>query len=184
MLSFIASQKPSFQQIIEHLKKDLLSLRTSKASPALVENILVEAYGIKTPLKQLSNITIPEMKTIMIQLWDKTIIKEVEKSISQTNLNLSPLVEGSIIRINLPALNEETRKNLIKVLNQKLEQGRIKIRGLRDEIREKTKDKFKTKEIMEDEKFKLIEELDLLTHEYIEEIKKIGEGKEEEIMRI
>lgn len=184
MLSFIASQKPSFQQIIEHLKKDLLSLRTSKASPALVENILVEAYGIKTPLKQLSNITIPEIKTIMIQLWDKTIIKEVEKSISQTNLNLSPLVEGNIIRINLPALNEETRKNLIKVLNQKLEQGRVKIRGLRDEIREKTKEKFKTKEIAEDEKFKLIEELDLLTHEYIEEIKKIGEGKEVEIMRI
>lgn len=184
MLSFIASQKPSFQQIIEHLKKDLLSLRTSKASPALVENILVEAYGIKTPLKQLSNITIPETKTIMIQLWDKTIIKEVEKSISQTNLNLSPLVEGNIIRINLPSLNEETRKNLIKVLNQKLEQGRVKIRGLRDEIREKTKDKFKAKEITEDEKFKLIEELDLLTHEYIEEIKKIGEGKEEEILKI
>jgi len=184
MLSFVASQKSSFQQSIEHLKKDLLSLRTSKASPALVENILVEAYGIKTPLKQLSNITIPEIKTIMIQLWDKSIIKEVEKSISQTNLNLSPVVEGNIIRINLPALNEETRKNLIKVLNQKLEQGRVRIRGLRDEIREKIKDKFKTKEITEDEKFQLMEELDLLAHNYVEEIKKIGEEKEEEIMRI
>ncbi len=184
MLAFITNQKSKFQQILEHLKKDLLGLRTSRASSALVENILVESYGVKTPLQQLGNITIPETKTIMIQLWDKMIVKEAEKAISQSNLNLLPIIDGNIIRINLPSLTEENRKNLTKILHQKLEQGRIKSRGLRDEIKEEIINKFKQKEITEDEKFKLIEELDKITHQYNEEIKKIGEKKEEEIMRI
>ncbi|TSC95417.1 MAG: ribosome recycling factor [Parcubacteria group bacterium Athens1014_10] len=184
MLSLIENHKPNFQKIIEHLKKELLTLRTSRATPALVENILVEAYGSKTPLKQLAGITIPETRTIMIQLWDKNIIKEVEKSISQSNLNLSPNTEGNIIRINLPSLTEENRKNLIKILHQKLEQNRIEIRNLRDKIKEEIVNKFKEKEVSEDDKFKLIEELDKITHKYNEEIKGIGEKKEKEIMTI
>lgn len=185
MSSFIENYKPRFHEIIEHFKKELLSFRTSKATPALVENILIEAYGIKTPLKQLANITIPEAKTIMIQLWDKNIIKEAEKAISQhQNLNLSPKIEGNIIRINLPSLTEENRKNLIKILHQRLEQGRIEIRNIRDKIKEELISRFREKEITEDEKFKFIEELDRVTHQYNEQISEVGEKKEEEIMKI
>jgi len=184
MLSFIENHKPNFQQIIEHFKRELLSLRTSRATPTLVENILVEAYGVKMPLQQLASITIPETKTIQIQLWDKNIIKEVEKVIAQSNLNLSPSVEGNVIRINLPFLTEENRKNLIKILHQRLEQNRIEIRNLRDKIKEEIINKFKGKEISEDDKYKLIEELDKTVHQYNEEVEGIGEKKEREIMRV
>lgn len=184
MLPFLESQKGNFQQIIEHFKKELLGFRTSRANPNLVENILVESYGAKTPLKQLANITAPEARLILIQLWDKTIIKEVEKAIAKSNLNITPNVEGDLIRIILPPLTEENRKNIIKILNQRLEQSKLEIRNIRDKIKKDITAKFAEKEINENVKYKSIEELDKLVQSYNEEIKELGDEKCDEIMKI
>ncbi len=184
MLPFLESQKSNFQQIVDHFKKELLSFRTSRANPNLVENILVDSYGVKTPLKQLANITAPEARLILIQLWDKNIIKEVEKTIAKSNLNVSPIVEGDLIRIILPPLTEENRKNLIKILNQRLEQSRVEIRNVRDKIKKDIIARFTQKEIDENLKYKSIEDMDKLVQFYNEEIKELGDKKCDEIMKI
>jgi ribosome recycling factor len=180
----IDDYKESFEKNLEHLKKELAVIRTGRASPSLVENILIEAYNTKMPLKQLSIITVTEAKSLVIQPWDKTIIKEIEKQLAQTNLEATVRNEGNLLRVIMPPLTEENRKNLVKILNQKLENTRIAIRGLRDEIRGKILTAEKNKEISEDEKFRLLEKLDTATKSYINKVEELGEKKKEEILTI
>lgn len=176
--------KDSFEKNLEHLKKELSTIRTGRASPALVENILVEAYNTKTPLKQLATITVAEAKSLVIQPWDKTVIKEIEKQLAQTNLEATVRNEGSLLRVIMPPLTEENRKNLVKVLSQKLEATRVAIRAVRDEIRGRILTAEKNKEITEDDKFRLLEKLDTTTKNYINKVEESGEKKKEEILTI
>lgn len=180
----IENYKNSFEKNIEHLKKELATIRTGRANPALVENILVEAYNTKTPLKQLSSITVAEAKSLVIQPWDKTIVKEIEKQLAKTNLEATIRNEGSLLRMIMPPLTEENRKNLVKVLNQKLEAARVAIRVARDEIRGGILTEEKNKEITEDDKFRLLEKLDTTTKNYIDKVEELGEKKKEEILTI
>ncbi len=175
-------KKSEFQKIIEHTKQELGSIRTNRATPSLVENIKVDVYGTKMPLIQVASITSPEAKQLIIEPWDKNILKDIEKSIKTVSLGLSVANEGNFLRVTMPPMTEETRKEVIKMLHEKLEKGRISIRGLRDNIKEEIVQAERNKEIGEDEKYKLIEELDKLTREYIEEINEIGEKKEEEVI--
>jgi ribosome recycling factor len=133
--SFIDKKKVEFDKAIEHFKTELGSLRTGRAQSAVVENIMVEAYGAQTPLKQLAAISIPEPKTISIQPWDKSIIKDIEKAFSYSNLGLSIVNVGDKLVVKLPAMTEENRKELVKVIGQKLEAAKISLRRVRDEIR-------------------------------------------------
>ncbi len=180
----IDSHQPEFENAINHLKDELASLRTGRASPALVEGIPIEAYGTKSPLRQLASITTPDSKTILVDPWDKNVIKEIEKSINDANLGLSVVNEGKHLRLVIASLTEETRKDLIKVLNQKAENTRKTLRSLRDEIKEKIQRAEKEKEISEDEKFRLQKNLDEITAEYNNKIKELVEKKEKEIMTI
>ncbi len=170
-----------FDNVIEHLKLDLGSIRTNRATPALLENIQVEIYGSKMPLIQMASIQAPESKMLTVEPWDKQVIKDVEKAIQTASLGLSVANEGTFLRITIPPMTDETRQELIKVLNNKLENGRQAIRGVRDNVKEEINTAEKNKEISEDEKYKLIDDLDKLTRQYNDQIKIIGENKEEEI---
>jgi ribosome recycling factor len=180
----VDSYKPEFEKIIDHFKNEIASLRTGRATPALVENILVEAYGVKTPIKGLASIVVSDPKTIFIEPWDKGILKEIEKAIQLQNIGVNPVNDGTRIRISMPPLTEESRKELVKVLGQKLEQVRIALRSLRDKIRSEIIDAEREKQITEDDKYALLDDLDEMMEEYNTKTQEIAEQKEKEIMTI
>ncbi len=184
MHQLLENYKPELEKVLKHLREELTSFRTGRASPVLVENLLVETYGTRMPLKQLASISAPDSKTIFIQVWDKSLILEIEKAIAVSNLGLTPSVEGTSIYLRIPALTEEKRKELVKILHQKLEQARIAIRGYRDKVREKIIKGEREGEITEDEKYQFFKKLDEITTEFNEQIKEMGEKKEEEIMTV
>ena len=170
-----------FDKAIQHLKQDIASIRTNRATPALLENIQIEIYGSKMPLIQVASIQAPEPKMLTIEPWDKQVIKDVEKAIQTASLGLSIANEGTFLRVTIPPMTEETRQELVKVLNNKLESARQAIRGIRDNIKEDIIKAERNKEISEDERYKLIEDLDELAKNYTQQIKDIGDNKEEEI---
>lgn len=184
MNPYLDEEKNKFEKAIDHVKQNISALRTGRATPALVENIVVEAYGSKMPLQQLASITAPEPKMILIQPWDKTVIKDVEKAIVAANIGLNPVNEGTALRIKLPPLTEENRKELVKLLKQKIEEGKQSVRHIRDEIREEIIKAEKEKKMSEDEKFRAQRELDEFSQKVNEQITKIFEEKEKEIMTI
>ncbi|TAN33060.1 ribosome recycling factor [Patescibacteria group bacterium] len=173
--------KSDFDQIVEFLKKDVSGLRTGRASTAIVEDIQVEAYGVKQPVKAMASITVPDQKTVNIEPWDKSVLAAIEKAVRDSGLGLNPVNNGNSVRIFLPELTTERRAELIKVLHQKLEQARISVRKTREEIKEMVKQAEADKEIGEDEKFRLQEELDKMVKEFNEKIEEVGEKKEGEI---
>ena len=168
----------------EHFAGELKSIRTGRANPSILSNITVEAYGTLTPLPHLANTAAPEAKLLIVEPWDKSLLKEIEKAITASPLNLNPAVDGAVLRIKLPDLTEETRKNFIKVINEKLEQARVNIRQARDEVKKQTENQKKTGAISEDEKFKNIEKLDKKTKEIITELEKTAADKTKEVMTI
>lgn len=184
MSTLIDSYQNEFDKIIEFLKREISGLRTSRASPTLVENLVVEAYGAKMTLKQLAGISVLEGKTIVIQPWDKNNLKHIERAFQISNLGLVPTIDGEIIKISIPPLTEDKRKELVKILHQKAESARIGVRGVRDKIREEIFKKEKEKEISEDEKYRLFKKLDKKTEEIGNQIKELVEKKEKEIMAI
>ncbi|MCX7778839.1 MAG: ribosome recycling factor [Patescibacteria group bacterium] len=184
MSTLIDSYQKDFEKIIEFLKREITSLRTSRASSVLVENLIVEAYGTKMPLKQLAGITVPEARTILIEPWDKNNLKNIEKAFQNSGLGLTPIVENNLLRISVPPLNEEKRKELVRLLHQKAESARIAVRGVRDKIREEIFQKERKREIGEDEKYRLFKELDEKIKKINEEIENLIERKEKEIVSI
>ncbi|OGF21477.1 ribosome recycling factor [Candidatus Falkowbacteria bacterium RBG_13_39_14] len=184
MSQIISEHNDEFNKVIEHFKTEISSLKTGRATPLLVENILVESYGAKMPLKQVASIGVPEPRCILIEPWDKSIIKEIEKSIINAGVGLNPKNEGQQLRISIQPLTEEDRKNLVKILNQKAEVARISIRGLRDKVKDNIQQMEKGKEITEDDRFRLQKELDEFTGDYNEKIKEVAEKKEGEINTI
>lgn len=183
-MDIIESHRPEFNKAIDFLKKDVQSLRTNRANPELVNHLLIEVYGIKTPLEQLATLNVPEPRIIVVQPWDKNIVKEIEQALSKTDLGFSVNAVEGMIRLSLPPLNEERRKDLVKILHNKLENVRKSLRNIRDSVREEIIKSERSKEITEDEKYRFFENLDKLTNEYQEEIKLIGERKEKEINTI
>ena len=176
--------KPDFQKPVDHLKEDLKALRTGRATPALVEDIQVEVYGARTPILGLASISVPDNRTLTVEPWDKSVIKEIEKAIIDANIGLNPNVQGTLIRLALPTLTEETRKDLIKIMNDKLEHARITIRNVRERTKGDVVEAEKAKEITEDDKYRLLEQLDKRVGEWNDKIRSIGEEKEKEIMTI
>jgi ribosome recycling factor len=180
----INNKKPELEKTIEHFKEDLNQLRTGRASTALVENLLVDYYGAKSPLKQVASITIPEPRTILISPWDKGALVNIESAIRDSQLNLNPVNDGQVIRVNIPALTEERRKELVKVLNQKAEEARIGVRKHREEAWEEIQNLAKDGAIGEDDKFAGKDKLQAVVDEYNGKIEEIREKKEEEILTI
>jgi ribosome recycling factor len=176
--------KSEFVAIIDFLKSDIAALRTGRASAAMVENIFVDAYGSSQPLKAVASISISDAKTVVLEPWDKSLLSAVEKGVRDSGLGINPVNDGKIIRLSLPDLTFERRQELSKILHQKLEQARISIRQVREDIRERINQEEKNKTIAEDQKFRLQEDLEKMVKEFNDEVKKVGEGKEEEIMKV
>jgi ribosome recycling factor len=184
MHSFIIQSKPQFDVAIEFLHKELGALRTGRATPAIVEDIKVSAYDSTMELKGLASISTPDAKTISIDPWDKNLIRAIEKSIRDAGIGLSPVVDGSTIRILMPQLTEENRKSMVKVMKEHIEEAKVKIRHTREQMREQIQKQEKDKQISEDEKYKLLDELDKMTKEYTDNIVEIGTNKDREIMTV
>ncbi len=165
---------------VEHFRGEIAGIRTGRASTAIVEELKVEYYGSKVPLKQLGTISIPEHNQILIQVWDNNAVPAIEKVIRE-ELGLNPNTQGNTIRVNLPPLTEERRKELVRMLHKLAEEARVAVRNIRRDAKEMIED---LEGVSEDEKKRALERLQKLTDRYIDEINKLLEAKEEEIMKV
>jgi len=172
------------QKAINALTRDLAGIRTGRATPALVEHIRVDYHGVPTPVNQIASISVPEAKMILIQPWDRTSIRSIEKAILQSNLGLNPTNDSNVIRIAIPPLSEERRQELTKVVHKRLEEGRITLRNLRRESIERLKEGEKNKELSQDQYKRASEQIQKLTDNFIEKVDGAGQDKEAEIMEV
>lgn len=172
------------QKTLDILSRDLATIRTGRATPALVEHLKVDYHGIPTPLNQLASISAPEAKMILIQPWDRSCIRNIEKAILASDLGLNPTNDGNVIRIVVPPLTEERRKELIKVVRKRLEETRIALRNVRREAIERLREAERNKEISQDQYVRASEQIQKLTESFIEKVNGIGQAKETEILEI
>lgn len=179
-MSLIDDAKPLFQKALDHLAQELVVLRTGRANPALVDNVQVEAYGTVQPLKALGSISTPDARTIQIEPWDASVVKAIESAIVKSDIGIMPTVQGKIIRLPMPMMTDETRQRMVKVVHEKLEDARVAVRGVRDEVKKQAE----KAEGGKDEVHRLLEALDKLTKETNASIEELGEKKETEITTI
>jgi len=172
------------QHSIEVLKKELGTIRTGRATPALLEGVNVDYYGAPTPVTQVASVSIPESRSIVIQPWDPTIMGEIEKAILRANLGLTPTNDGKVIRISVPALTEERRRDLVKVARKYAEEGRVSLRNVRRDVNEQIKKLEKDGKISEDEQRRAQERVQKLTDDFTAQVNQAIEKKEKEIMEI
>lgn len=183
-MGIIENYNSEFNSAMEHFRQDIATLKTGRANPAMFDSLKVEAYGVLNPINQIASVSSPEARSIIIAPWDKGLLKDIEKAIRDSDMGYNPSNEGDKIRITIPQMTEESRKEIVKHLNQKAEQARITIRMLRDKIKEEILEAEKNKEFGEDERYSLMENLDKKTGELNDQIKEIASQKEVEIMTI
>ncbi len=169
---------------IKALEDDMSAIRTGRASPALVERLMVEYYGTPTSLQQLATIAAPEPQLITIRPFDPKSVGTIEKAIQSSDLGLTPSNDGKIIRLSIPPLTEERRQELVKTVHKRLEEAKVSIRNIRRDVLDDLREFEKEKEVSEDEFFRAKDELQKLTDRYSEEIDQIGERKEQDIMEV
>lgn len=169
---------------IEALKKDLASIRTGRASLALLDGIKVDYYGTLTPISQVATLGLPDSRQISIQPWDQRLIQEIEKAILKSDLGLTPSNDGKVIRLIIPQLTEERRKHLVKVVRKRAEDARIAVRNIRRDINDEIKKDEKDKHISEDDMKRLQDDIQKITDSYISKIEEVIQHKEKEIMEI
>lgn len=180
----LAQTEARFKKAIDALKHEVATVRTGRATPSLVENLEVEAYGVGTPLIQLAAISAPEPRVILISPWDKSLLRAIEKAIQSSDLGLAPNNDGTHIRLNIPALTEERRKDLVKQLHKKVEEGRVEIRTLRRHSHEEMRSKEKSAGVSTDDVKRAEVQLQKLTDRYILIADEIGTAKEKEILAV
>lgn len=169
---------------VDHVKSEMMKIRTGKASVGMLDSIKVDYYGTPTPISQVANVSTPDFHTITVQPWDKTVIPTIEKAIMSSDMGLNPANDGSLIRIPIPPLNEERRKEMVKVVKKTAEEGKIAIRNIRRDDMEKLKKTEKEDHVSEDERKHGETELQKLTDNHIKEIDRITEAKEKEVMEV
>ncbi len=181
---YLDDAETRMSKTISVLKQDLNKVRTGRATTALVADIVVDYYGTSTPLNQMSNVSTPDPTTIVIQPWDETLLGEVEKAIVKSDLGITPANDGKIIRLNIPPLNEERRKELVKIVSKISEDHKVSIRQIRKDTNNHVKDLEKSEHIPEDVVKKTLSQIQLLTDKMIEEINTINEKKQKEVLEI
>ena len=169
---------------LEVLKREFNGLRTGRASVSLLDSIYIDAYGSSVPLNQVSNISVPESRLITVQVWDETLLTVVESTIRNSDLGLNPMLEGNLIRIPIPELSEERRKELAKIASKYSEDCKVSVRNVRREAMEKIKVLEKDKEISKDESFKFSDQVQEITDKLIEKIDMLFSEKEKDILRV
>ncbi len=180
----IADTETRMSKSVDALKRELSTIRTGRASPALVENLMVDYYGVPTPLNQLASISVPEARMLMIQPWDKQSMKDVEKGILRSDLGLTPNNDGNVIRINIPTLTEERRRDLVKLVGRKTEEANVAVRNIRRDSLETFRSMEKSKDISQDESRRAQTQLQQVTDNYIGQNGAERQEKEAEVMEV
>ena len=169
---------------VSHFEKELNSLRTSRANPSMLDNILADAYGSRTPLNQLGNTSVQDANTITIQVWDSSLIKSIENAITESNLGINPQIDGQLIRLPIPKLSEERRIEIIKIASEFAENSKVAIRNVRRDFIEASKNEKKDLNLSEDELKRKLQEIQKITDKNIEKIDKILELKKTDILKV
>ncbi|HEX8974754.1 MAG TPA: ribosome recycling factor [Patescibacteria group bacterium] len=180
----ISGHHEDLEKAIEHFKSEAGKVRTGRANPSMVEDILVDYYGAKTPLKQMAAVNTPEPRQITIQPWDRSALAAIEGAIRESDLGFNPVNDGILVRITIPTMTEERRKEMVKLLNQKAEEGRIAVRSIREEIMKEIQEAEKEGLMSEDDKFKGKDKLQEIVDEYNKKIEENRSKKETEIMTV
>ncbi|MES2217971.1 MAG: ribosome recycling factor [Pseudomonadota bacterium] len=183
-MNVIKDVEVRMQKAIESFKHDIQKIRTGRAHPSLLEQIRVDYYGTETPLSQVANITVTDARTLSITPWEKRMTPVIEKAIHASNLGLNPATSSDVIRVPLPALTEERRKELSKIVRNEAEAARVSVRNARRDANNSLKEKLKNKEIAEDEERRLTDNIQKLTDKFIAEIDQLLGTKESELMAI
>lgn len=180
----IADAERRMQKAVDAAQHDFATLRTGRANPVILENIKVDYYGTPTPLNQLAGISVPEPRQLLVTPWDRNIINTILKAIQSSDIGLTPMSDGNVIRMNVPPLTEERRKELIKQLHKKSEEHKVAIRNIRRDANERLKAQQKNSEITEDDLKHDQNEIQKLTDKYIEEIDRLTSAKEAELREV
>lgn len=185
MHELVTRAEESMEKAVEHLAKDLASIRTGRATPALLDRITVEYYGTQTPINQLATISVPESRVLLIQPWDKSAVAGIERAIMKSDLGITPASDGTVLRLVLPQPTQERRQELVRMVRKKAEEGRVAIRNVRRDTNEGLKaQQKKDGGISEDELKRLQGEVQKLTDKYIKEVDNVLAVKEKEIMEV
>ena len=179
-----ASTEARMSRAVEAMERDFAGIRTGRASTAIVERIQVEYYGTLTPLNQLAGISVPEAHQVVIQPWDRSVLGAIEKAILKSDIRLTPNVDGTVVRLNIPPLTEERRKDLVRVVHKRMEDARVEIRNHRREAADEMKRRERDGEIGADEAHRNLESLQKLTDRWIDQVDRAGKQKEQEIMEV
>ncbi len=177
----IRETEEKMKKSFDIVQQNFGGVRTGRATTGMVEHLRVDYYGVPTPLKQMANITIPEPRTLTIQPWDASAIKAIEKAIADSDLGISPVVDGKLVRLVVPPLTRERREELVKIVHKLSEEGRVSLRSIRRDANERMKTLEKDKTVTEDESFKSQEEVQKLTDRYIQQIDQAQAAKEKEL---
>lgn len=180
----VAESKQEMEKALDYLSKEFNKLRIGKASPAIIEDLPVDYYGTKTPLKQLATINVADVRLLVVQPYDKGSLKSIENAISQSDLGLNCSAEKDVVRVTFPELNEERRQELAKVTGQKAEEAKIIVRNTREKSWKEIKELESAGQVTEDDKYKAQEELDKVVNEINKRIKEMEDKKEQEIMTV
>lgn len=184
MNPYIQGHQAEFEQTVDFFKKDIAALRTGRATPASLDSVTVEAYGTHNPVNAVANITVVDPRCLTVAPWDKSIGKALEKAIIEADLGFGIVNEGDKLRLTVPAMTEENRRELVKKLNERQEKAKVSVRQIREEVKNAIEKAEHGKEISEDDKFRFLKELDELVGNKNEEIKAIRDRKEKEVMEI
>jgi len=180
----LADAKSRMSKAVEALKRELAAIRTGRANPALVDHIRVDYYGTLTPLNQLASVHIPEARVIVIQPWDRQALSAIEKAIQRSDIGINPSNDGQVIRLVLPQLTEERRRDLTKLVRKRVEEGRVAVRNIRRDVADELRSLERSKEISEDAYRHALEQLQKLTDNFIADIDRLGQEKEAEVMAV
>ncbi len=182
--ALFADAEERMKHAVEHLRQDLASYRTGRANPAMVERIMVDYHGTPMQLQHIASITVPEPRQLLIQPWDQSAVPAIEKAIQRSDLGVNPVSDGRSLRITLPPLSEERRKELIKQVHKRSEEGRVAIRNIRRDLIEHLRQMQKNKLMSEDDLKRFEQRAEKLTHKYIEEVDKVQNAKDAELMEV
>lgn len=184
MHDIVNNKRGDFERVLEYLKGELASVRTGRASVSLVDTLQVEAYGTAQPLKNLASISTPDARTIRVEPWDAGIVAAIDKALQESDIGIHPVVDGKVIRLNVPPMTEEARKQLLKNVGKRVEEARIAVRQAREETRKQIEVMEKAKDITQDDRYGLQEELDTLVGEFNRRIETMGAEKEAQIKTV
>ena len=180
----LAAAETKMGRAIEALGRDLGAVRTGRASPALLEHVRIDYYGVPTPLNQMATISTPEARLLVVQPWDRAALASIEKGILKSDLGLNPTSDGNVIRLAIPPLSEERRREMVKMVGKRVEGGKIELRNLRRDAMSELKNLEKNKEISQDDQRRASTQLQKITDGFVEQTDKLGKDKEKELMEV